>query len=915
MRIRLLGPVELFDGDGAAAAIAAPKRRAVLAVLALELNRVVPVDRLLYLVWDGSPPPRARTALQGHISALRRLLAETGGGLTLVTRHPGYTLLGTAADVDLHQIRALREQAARTDDDRAAVELLNRALALWRGRPLADLPGSALREGVAADLVRTRPAMLEAWAERKVRLSQGDETLVVLEDAVREEPFREPLVRLLLLALHQAGRQADATTLFHRTRHLLGTELGLDPGPALQAAYETVLRGAPVGRAKPTTPAQLPREIAGFVGREAELRALDAVCGTHREPERPAASGLALVVGPAGVGKTALALRWAHRGSRGFPDGQLFADLRGFSAAPSVTAASVLFGFLNGLGVPESEIPADADRRIALYRSLLAERRVLVVLDNVRDLADVLTLLPSGRGCAAVVTSRNLLGGLMAGPGAEVLRVGALAVEQSRDVLAGAAGRARIVAEADAAGELVRLCEGLPLALRVAGARLAAHPDWTVADLVEDLSDEHARLSGLSTDDADIGVEAALHLSYRALPESAAELFRLLGLYRGPEVNQWTAAALTGRAPADARRALTTLASAHLLYEPGPGRFARHDLVRLYTEQLADQGLPAETRDAAHRRLLDYYLATSAAAAEPAIAQKQLLHRPRSAPTVHVPAVTGSAEAPAQWFRTEAAAIRALVAACADGPSAGQAWRLACNTMPLYFGTEHVDDWVAASLSGLRAAEAAGELPGRSRMHSEVGMALEERGEHAEALRHLERAVELARESGDCGSHYLALFRLGIGQLGAGSVERATETTAAALREARELGDLPAQAQCLNNLGHAHNLLGDHGKALDCAEQARDLTAGAPASHTHIASLCTVTEALQGLGRTVQAVGFAREAARLCREYGNSAFEAQALHLLGRLQRDLGRPTEAAESLRQSRDLAAPLGRAEGGVI
>ena len=954
MRVRLLGPVELSDGEGATVPIAAPKRRAVLAVLALELNRVVPVERLLDLIWDGAPPPRARTALQGHVSALRRLLAETGAGagagtgtgtgtevgsgLVLVTRDPGYALLGADSDVDLHAFRDLCELAAETEDDRAAADLLGRALDLWQGPPLADLSSSALRHGVAAQLAGSRISALEAWAERKVRLVRGQDAVTALEQAVREDPFREPLVRLLVLGLYQADRQSDAIELFHRTRELLSTELGLDPGAPLRAAYETVLRAEPATVAgsaagsfdavggvllgppplppgRPPAPAQLPSEGAGFVGRTSEISALEAVCGVGG----PADPGLALVVGPAGVGKTSLALRWAHRSAPGFPDGQLFADLRGFSAAPQVTTASVLTGFLHALGTREADIPSGLDQRVALYRSLLAERRVLVVLDNVRAVSDVLPLLPSGAGCAAVVTSRNLLGGLVARQGATVLRVEALPPDASRDLLAGTVGRDRVAAEAEATRELARLCDGLPLALRVAGARLAMHPNWTVSDLVEELSDEQARLASLTTDDADLGVEAALQLSYRALPGPAAELFRLLGLHAGTDVDRRTAAVLIGGSQADARQALAALASAHLVQETRAGRFARHDLVRLYTVQLAERSLGAAERDSVQSRLLDHYLAATAAAAERVSSQKHLLYRPETAEarerSAEPSAEETGAEASAIWFRTEAAAVRALVSAAAEGPRARQAWQLACNSMPLYFGTEHVDDWVAASLAGLRAAEFHGDLTGRSRLHADVGMALDERGDHASALHYLERAVELAQESGSRATRYLALFRLAIGYMGTGALERARETMEAALSEARELGDVPAQAQNLNNLGHVLNLLGRPGEALDRAEQARSLTADAPSSHTHLASLVTTADALHALGRKEEAIACAREAVRLAREYGNPAYEAQALHLIGQFQKDLGRPDEAAETLRQSLDLLAPLGRPEAEAI
>jgi DNA-binding SARP family transcriptional activator/tetratricopeptide (TPR) repeat protein len=915
MRVRLLGPVELTNGDGAPVAIAAGKRRAVLAVLALELNQVVPIDRLLDLIWDGDPPPRARTAVQGHVSALRRLLSDGGSGLELATREPGYALLGTADDVDLYLFRSLAEQASGAVDDRAAAGLLGRALALWRGTPLSDLPSATLRDEVAARLGQARLAALEGWAERKVRLTEGRDTVPELEEAVRAEPFREPLVRLLLLALHQADRRPAALDLYHRTRKLLDTELGVDPGTPLRAAYETVLRAgpptpppppqpAPLPVTRRPAPAQLPREAAGFVGRATELEALGA------------AQGLVLVVGPAGVGKTALTLRWAYRSVAAFPDGQLFADLRGFSAGSPVSAASVLSGFLRALGAADGSIPADLDERVALYRSLLAGRRVLVMLDNVRTVGDVLPLLPSGPGCSTVVTSRNLLGGLVAREGAAVVRVEALPPEESRALLARTVGPERIAAEAAASAELVRLCEGLPLALRVAGARLAMRAGWTVSELVADLSDEQARLSVLTTDDADSGVEAALRLSYRVLPEPAAGLFRLLGLHPGADVDAWTAAALSGQSLADARRSLTDLVSAHLLQETSTGRFARHDLVRLYTVRLAEQDLSAQERDRALDRLLDYYLDVTATAAEPLIAQKHLLHRPPVPPAAGIPPLAGGADASAAWFRTEVAAAQALVTSSADGPRADRAWRVACNTMPLYYGSEPAEDWVAAGLAGLRAADSSGNPVGRCQIHTDVGMALGEIGRFAEAKSHLERAVELAEQSGSQEMRYLALCRLAIGQMESGDLGKAPDTLKAALDVARAAADLPAQAQTLNNLGHVYNQLGRHREALDFAEQARRLAGDTPSTYTQLALLATTAESLQALGRATEAIEHAREAVRLSRAYGNSAYEALALRLIGQFQRELGQEAESAQSLRQSLSIYAQLGdRTEAAAV
>lgn len=651
--------------------MAGAKRRAVLALLSLEFGHSVSVERFFEMLWSDEPPTQAKAALQGHVAALRKVLAGTS--FRLVTRAPGYLLTGDADQVDLLRFEALTARALATGDDAESAVLLQEALDQWTGTALADLPETELRRAFVERLDESRNQAVSAWAERQLRLGAGAVAVPVLEQQVRADSLREQPIALLIRCLHQAGRSAEALTTYHHTRIRLDDELGVTPGPALRDALAAVLAyeqdpvpprpqaapTAPPGPAPADTGLALPRQSRGFVGRTVESRWLDHECGPDR-----AGFGLAAVVGPAGVGKSSTVIRWAHSVASGFPDGLLFIDLQGFAPDGPRDPAEVFGQLLRGLGVPEDAIPEDRAARTALYRDRTEGRRLLLILDNAGSADGIADLLPAGSSCATVVTSRNTLEGLVVTEGAAMLRLEALSCEDALSLLMRFLTPDRVRAEPEAAKRLIALCDRLPLALRIASAKLASRPGWTLAHLVEELEDEETRLPALDTYGL-VSMRTALRLTYSRLPPKAGQLLGLLSAHPAAEVDAFSVAALLGTDVAAARHALDSLVAYHLVTESAPNRYSRHSLIRLFgVELLAGHG--PEVRRAALVRLLDHYLEWT---------RRVGIHLlPRAGPFAcaadpprAMPQITGVRSA-LNWFRTEEYTIRALVtAAAADG--------------------------------------------------------------------------------------------------------------------------------------------------------------------------------------------------------------------------------------------------------
>ncbi|MFF7400634.1 AfsR/SARP family transcriptional regulator [Streptomyces murinus] len=614
----VLGTVEVRVGDQVLSAGHA-RQQCVLAALLVDAGRLVTTDQLAERVWGERQPQRARAALHGYVSRLRRIVARAGD--TAVERHGGgYVLRVDAAAVDLHRFRDLNTRA-RAADDGHAVALYDEALALWRGEPLGAVE-SAWADELRAGLRHERLVAETERNDRALRQGWHEHLLTELTARAAEYPLDERLAAQLILALYRSGRAAEALDAYQRVRRQVVEELGIDPGEPLQRLYQRILardttltvprRPEAVAPAVTRAARQLPPTVRHLIGRDDELAYLDARLETLKDGSG-CGSGSALVItitGGGGVGKTTLAQSWARRVGEHFPDGQLHLDLRGFGPGESpLPAAEALHRLLDSLGVGPDRLPAATDDRTALLRSLTENRRLLVVLDNAHDTAQVRPLLPGGGECLVLVTSRRRLPGLIVHHQAQHLALDVLAPQAARDLVVGRLSETRAAADPQALDDLVAHCGGLPLALAIVAARLLTNPAMPLRSLLDELRDQHAGLQALSVDEGpDSDLVAAFSWSYRALTPPAARMFRLLALHPGPDIVLPAVASLAAETCAAARALLEELADASLLQRSGTGRYRLHDLLRAYagTRLTADE--PAAPRRAAELRLLDHYL-------------------------------------------------------------------------------------------------------------------------------------------------------------------------------------------------------------------------------------------------------------------------------------------------------------------
>ena len=879
MEFRLLGGVCATTGESELP-LGPAKRRSVLALLLLRANSAVPMDQLIDALWDEEPPAHARTVIQGHVSRLRALLTGAGEfGVNLVTQGPSYVFEMPKQLLDVHRFEELARLGKHRERPAEAVATLREALALWRGPALTGTVPSAALTAAAHALEETRLVAVEDLAEACGRLGDRAGAAAVLRAEAVAHPLRESLAASLMLALYQAGRQSDALDWYHRTRGLLAEELGVDPGPGLRGAYEAILRGEPVGPPSPprvtlaradrtgtaalvltapaptpvlapaptatatadradqdhradrdppadgpraasarhapsasegTAPRLLPRGVRGFLGRDEELREIGRIVRD---------GAIALVIGPAGVGKTALALQWAYGGQARYPDGTLFADLRGFGGAP-VEPVEIVREFLLALGVPARRMPESAAAAFALYRTLTEERELLVVLDNARKADQVRSLLPAGPGSAVLVTSRLRLGGLIVEELARPVQVDVLGPAPAAELLAAAVGADRVSAEPAAAAQLARLCDGLPLALRITAAQLAARPRWRLADLASELANEQRRLALLSLDDCeDAGVAAALRLTVQGLPCEALRLFSQLGVVPGTDLDRHAASALLDRGPAVAAEALDRLAGAHLITEYAPGRYSLHDLVRLYARGLhADEG--------ALLRLLDSYTVTAlaaSAAAEPD--DKPCCVLPADFRAPYAVREFADRDAAFEWYAAEQDNLAAAVAAAVAAGHEDRAWRLAVLQWPHVVWHIH-DGWAPMLRHAVEASRRLDDPDAESRVRALLGWVLTREGRLSEALVELEIAPALAARAQDPSSEATALVNLavaldrgGVTDVSLGHVSRAVEL-------AREAQDIFTELLALHHRTRQLLDRGDAAAAERCTAYALSLRGG-----------------------------------------------------------------------------------------
>ena len=710
VRIQVLGPVRAWRGE-AELSLGPPAQRALFGLLVLADGQALSRTQLIDALWADEPPPGAVNVIQTYVKRLRRLLEPArparASSALLPAVGSGYVLRPPGEGVDLVSFRRLVSAAADAAADRHCVAaLLGRALSLWHGAPLADIPALAGHPTVVA-LANERHAALGGYAEAMIATGAAADALPLLARDAADHPLDEAAQTRLIRAYHAAGQRDRAFAAYHEARHRLADELGLDPGPELATAHGALLRAfPPVSRgsaaepgglaaagsgtasqpiagqsepitgeqaARPPVPAQLPADVLGFAGRATEITELSRLIN-----DGGTAGAIAVVSGTAGVGKTALAIHWAHRVRDRFPDGQLYVNLRGFDPAERpVPPADALAGFLDALSEPGQRLPADLDARGALFRSLLAGRRMLLVLDNARDAEQVQPLLPSTGACHVLITSRSQLQGLIAMTGAFPLSLDLLSAQESRELLTARLSPDRVHAAPAAVDDIAEHCAGLPLALAIVAARAASRPGFALDAIAAQLRVPRNRLDVLHGGDPATDLRAMFSWSYRALGERAQRLFALLGLHQGSDISVPAAASLSGVPCREAEHDLAQLTGAHLLTEHSPGRYTFHDLLRAYAVDHSRTVDPSQQRAAVHR-VLDHYLHTAYAAAMTLNSSRRPISLPPAEPLPNVvidpPADRDEARA---WLLAEHHVLLPTVRWAGDAGFATHAWQLA----------------------------------------------------------------------------------------------------------------------------------------------------------------------------------------------------------------------------------------------
>jgi DNA-binding SARP family transcriptional activator/tetratricopeptide (TPR) repeat protein len=802
----VLGPVVVIGPQGPVA-LGPTKQRLLLAVLLTRPGAVVTTVELVDSLWGAAPPPSARENLRSYIHHLRRLLGAdrlTGGG------RPGYGLHVDVGELDAADAADLVRTglAALTAGDAAGGGAqLRQALALWRGEPFAGLDESP---ALAAEVARLQELRLTALEHRiGADLDQGcsAEVTAELTELVRAYPYRERFGAQLMIALYRSGRQADALTTYRALRDQLADDLGIEPGADLRELHRAILRNDVALDLPDTTqrgptgvvPAELPAATGHFVRRDAELRRLTALTTARPAPGVPI---VVTVVGPAGVGKTTLALHWAHRAVDRFPDGQLHSDLRGFHRRPAADPHEILARFLRALGVPAERVPGDTDEAAASYRSLLAGRRMLVILDNAANAGQVRPLLPGTADCTVLVTSRTRMPGLVTAGGAE-LTVGRMSGPDAVEVLAAVLGAHRVNAEPGPAAELATACGHLPLALQIAAASLAARPERSIAEHVA-MMRSGDRLDALRLDgDADLAVRSAFDLSYRALPPARRRLFRLAGLVPGADFTAPAAAALADASTDGIRHDLDALVDVHLVECMLPGRYRLHDLVREYAAGLArvDDSTGA---DAALGRLYRHYHATADASAR--LLYEHLLRLPQPDPIPPSPPLdrTGALA----WLTAEHANVAAASRhAAVEGPRP-LSWLLADALRGYWSSRRSNAEWRATAKAALAAADEAGNEWAGAAMRISLAHCYTLARDYPRALAHGRHARGLCARLGWQRGEATALGNLCAVYADIGDLDRAAMHSREALEVHRKTGWRPGECTMLSNLGMMYANLG-----------------------------------------------------------------------------------------------------------
>jgi len=920
VEFRLFGPLQVRDDAGGMCQVSQGRLRTLLAALLVHAGAVVSTDALTEYVWGEAVPGRPRVALQVMVTRLRGSLGPQGAARIRTVR-PGYLCEVRPGELDVARFEELHRagSAALVARDWASAEdSLAEALGLWRGQPLADVPTGAALDRYTAQLECTRLHARRQLVEAGLHLGRHTELLDDISVLAQEHPLDEELRAQWMLALYRSGRQSEALDVYQQTHRTLAQEIGVDPAPPLRELHQRILNADPTLTAVTAAgtsaaarellvPSQLPASTRTFTGRTRELEQL-----LELARRAPAGSDAEMVVisaidGMGGVGKSALAIHAAHRVRGLFPDGQLFVDLLGHTPglAP-LTAGDAVNRILRTLGVSAQNIPADLDQRIALYRQRLADSRTLIVLDNAVSTAQVRPLLLSAPGCLLMVTSRRRLTGL---DDAATISLDMLTPAEAGALLCRVAGPHRVPEDSPAVGELLALCGHLPLAIRIAAARLRHHRTLTVRNLVEQLRDEQNRLDHLA--DEDRNLTAVFDTSYAALPEPEQILFHRLSLVPGTDFDVHVAANLLATDQRTAERLLESLLDHHLLAQHGPGRYQFHDLVRLYARTAADTGpLGAQQREAALERLLDYYQHTAQHA-------DRLLNRyirPNAFADTEPPALPyhlrdrGSA---LTWMRAERDNLLAAVSASTrERPGRAIALTAAMS------GFLHLDGSWAQAATLHEAAAAAAHKAGDPRREAaalcELGRMRHAIGEYPASIAAHKQALAIFEELGDRHGEAEALWDLGRSEYVTGNYTASADLLERGLAQFHEVDDRQGEAGALNDLGRVRLLTGDYPASADLQERALVI-------YQELEDQQGVATVLRDLGRArfsngdpTAAIDLMEHSLKAYREVGNRLGEASSLHDLGHVHNETGNPVAAVDMYQQALTMFQSLGNRQG---
>ncbi|MEO3863125.1 BTAD domain-containing putative transcriptional regulator [Acrocarpospora sp. B8E8] len=955
MEFRVLGPVEAWHG-GRRVPLGGPKPRALLAALLLEFPRVVSADRLIDLLWDERPPGSARASIQTYVSTLRRGLTVPGQPEVIETRPPGYLLQLREDQLDqlvFDRLVGEGRSAARAGRADEAAQAFGDALKLWHGDSLGGI-GEALRTEAAA-LDHKRLEVTEERVAAELLLGRYGATVAELTALVGAHPLRERARGQLMTALYGLGRQSEALAVYHEGRRALSAELGLDPGPDLQRLHATILRGEPLAQESPPVtiaeaqgraviPAQLPPSVPDFTGRDELVgEIVDGLVVAGNAPP------VFVICGKGGVGKSALAVFVAHAVSGAYPDGQLFADMRGCTDLPA-GPEEVLARFLRALGVEPGSLPDSFQDRLDLYRSLLSQRRVLVVLDDARSERQVRPLLPAGRGCAVLVTARGRFPGL---GGARAIDLEVMAEPAALDLLAGIVGSDRVAAERAAAGEIVRLCGGLPLAVRTAGGRLNTRRHWPLSMLVDRLSDERWRLDELSA--GDLEVRSSVAFSYRLLDEEAKAAFRRLAVLGGPDFPAWIAAPLLDLPPRAAEDVVERLVDAQLLDfvavdAVGQVRYRLHELLRVYARERAQQEeSEADLRAAVGRVLGNWVFLISRIAERTPPGEIPLRREYSTARPVDDDLVRRLPSDPVAWLEAETPALiaaveraagmdldvaacdlsvalsfsvffvgprlaewsrshdAALAAARRSGNQMGEATLLAAHGQ-IYYEMDRYEEATTYFEQALSRYASAGDVRGEAAVLAGMGNARREQCRLREALTHLGRAVEIFRTLGDDAAIGHAARLSATVHLELGDFDRLPPLLAEALAAYRRVGSRRGEALTVRTIGLAYRAVGDHDRAEQACEAALRMFHELGDQFMAAYGVQALAKTRIRLGRGEAMLAPLEEALEVCRGQLDRWGQALLRRTIGELHLAGGRLVEARTELAAAIALSDALG-------